>query len=96
MICDEENADRCGCGKEIKYAGKRLCFSQITDRTGPETEREVLAYEEEILDTDLLYILFTSSQCQNCNESKRCKQTRKFNVFHYFLPGKRTCALSKS
>ena len=60
MICDEENADRCGCGKEIEFAGKRLCFSQITDRTGSETEREVLAFEEEILDTDLLYILFTS------------------------------------
>ncbi len=60
MICDDENAGRCGSGREIAYTGKSLVFSEITGRTDPEAEQSVLAWEDEILDTDLLYILFTS------------------------------------
>ena len=60
FISDEANAQRLGEGAEIDTAVPVLVFSEITGKTDPQIEEEVLSAAERTLDTDLLYVLFTS------------------------------------
>ncbi len=58
LICDAEYMNECGVGKKVSFAGKTLSYQEILNDTS--WEQEVEEMEDTIIDTDLLYVLFTS------------------------------------
>lgn len=63
IICDASYRERCGEGREVPYNGKTLIYQDIIN--DDVSFKDVLEYEKNIIDTDLLYVLFTSGSTGN-------------------------------
>lgn len=58
VICDEKNKELNEINKAVEFEGTKLIYQNIISDECDEDE--ILDYEEHIVDTDLLYVLFTS------------------------------------
>ncbi|MCI8550406.1 MAG: amino acid adenylation domain-containing protein [Lachnospiraceae bacterium] len=63
LICEKKYENRCGSGREVSFSGKKLVYQELVN---DEVEAKEIEYlEDRIIDTDLLYVLFTSGSTGN-------------------------------
>ena len=60
FITTQALKDLIGAGKKVEYEGNVLCYEDVADILNIDEEKRVLYDAGHILDTDLLYVLFTS------------------------------------